>query len=496
MLHIDELAYWSVREIAHTIQRRELSPVEVIDVFIERIQARNPSLNAFVHFGFEDARDAARKAEEDLIAGHPTGPLHGVPVAIKDLFSSKPGWITTFGGVRALRGNVANHYSVFAERIERSGAILLGKTNSPVMGFRGTCDNYLFGPTSNPFSIKKNSGGSSGGSAAAVADGMVPLAEGTDAGGSIRIPAAWCGCYGYKPSFGLMPFVTRPNAFLADTPFLFEGPITRTVDDAVLALSVLSGYDSRDPFSIQQKVNFRENLYCRDLNGWKIAYSPNLDVFPVETEVRERVGEAVKAFETAGALIDEVKLNIRYSQSDLSNLWCRLLMPAYLSIHRQMQESGLDLLVDHREDFPPQYVDWIDRHADMTVLDLYKDQEARTVVYDCVDAVFKDYDLLITPTVACQPVDNAVDGNTLGPSSINGETIDQLIGWCLTYIFNFTGHPAASVPIGLSKDKLPVGMQIVGRRHGDNDVLVASAVFEQLRPWQEDYKLCAQRVID
>ena len=171
-------------------------------------------------------------------------------------------------------------------------------------------------------------------------------------------------------------------------------------------------------------------------------------------------------------------------------------MPAYLSIHRQMTEGGLDLLIKHSEDFPPQYIDWINRHSGMTVLDLYKDQEVRTSIYDCVDAVFKDYDLIITPTVACQPVHNSVDGNTLGPSSINGETIDQLIGWCLTYVFNFTGHPAASVPIGLSKDKLPIGMQIVGRRDRDEDVLIASAAFEQMRPWKDSYKLCDQRVID
>ena len=496
MIHVDDLAYLSARDIADRIRQKELSPVEVLEFFIERIQTRNPSLNAFVYYGFEDARNAAQKAESDVIENRPIGPLHGVPVAIKDLFSSKPGWITTFGGVRALRDNVVNDYSVFSQRIERGGAILLGKTNSPTMGFRGTCDNYLFGPTSNPFSIERNSGGSSGGSAAAVADGMVPLAEGTDAGGSIRIPAAWCGCYGYKPSFGLMPFVARPNAFLADTPFLFEGPITRTVDDAVLALSVLSGYDSRDPFSIRREVEFTKNLCSQSLDGWKIAYSPNLDVFPVETEIRERVGQAVRDFENAGAVVDEVKLEIQYSQQELSDLWCRLLMPAYLSIHRQMKEGGLDLLIKHSEDFPPQYIDWINRHSGMTVLDLYKDQEVRTSIYDCVDAVFKDYDLIITPTVACQPVHNSVDGNTLGPSSINGEKIDQLIGWCLTYVFNFTGHPAASVPIGLSRDGLPLGMQIVGRRDRDEDVLIASAAFEQMRPWKDSYKLCDQRVID
>jgi amidase len=169
--------------------------------------------------------------------------LHGVPTAIKDLFDFQPGWPATFGGIRALKDLTLDISCPFAERIQRAGAIVLGKTNSPIMGFRGTCDNYLFGPSRNPFAPAKNTGGSSGGSAAAVADGLLPLAEGTDGGGSIRIPASWCGVYGYKASFGRIPYVNRPNAFAGINPFLFEGPITRTVGDAALALDALAGYD-------------------------------------------------------------------------------------------------------------------------------------------------------------------------------------------------------------------------------------------------------------
>jgi amidase/aspartyl-tRNA(Asn)/glutamyl-tRNA(Gln) amidotransferase subunit A len=159
---------------------------------------------------------------------------------MKDLFDYKPGWPTTFGGVRALKDFVPDYYCVFAERIERAGAILVGKTNSPVMGFRGVCDNPLFGPSCNPFDLTKNTGGSSGGSAAAVADGLVPFAEGTDGGGSIRIPAAWCGVYGFKGSFGRVPVVIGRNAFWGATPFVAEGPIARTVADAALVLTAAS----------------------------------------------------------------------------------------------------------------------------------------------------------------------------------------------------------------------------------------------------------------
>ncbi|HEU4746904.1 MAG TPA: amidase, partial [Gemmatimonadaceae bacterium] len=214
MALINELAYLPAYELAARIRRRDLSPVEVIEAFIARVEARNPSLNALVYLGFDDARREAQLAEDAVMRGADLGPLHGVPAAIKDLFDFKPGWPATLGGIRALEHNVVNAYCAFAERIERrGGAIFLGKTNSSLMGFRGTCDNYLFGPSRNPFNLAKNTGGSSGGSAAAVADGLLPLAEGSDAGGSIRIPASWCGVYGYKASFGRVPFLASPNAF-------------------------------------------------------------------------------------------------------------------------------------------------------------------------------------------------------------------------------------------------------------------------------------------
>src|SRR5262249_35025882 len=160
-------------------------------------------------------------AEQAVMNRRQLGPLHGVPTAMKDCFDFKPGWPTTYGGVKAVQDRVVDSYCTYADRIERAGALLLGKTNSPARGFRGSCDTYLFGPTHNPFDLSKNSGGSSGGSAAAVADGLVAIAEGTDGGGSIRIPASWCGVYGFKASFGRVPMVSRPNAFSTNTPFLF-----------------------------------------------------------------------------------------------------------------------------------------------------------------------------------------------------------------------------------------------------------------------------------
>ena len=214
-----EICYKSLSSIVDMIRKLEISPVEVMEAFISRITTRNPTLNAFVYEDFDRAYDESKKSEKELTSGKLIGPLHGIPVAIKDLMSSKPGTIMTMGGIRALKNNVSNHRCLFTERIEKAGGIIIGKTNSPIMGFRGTCDNYLFGPTKNPYCLDKNSGGSSGGAAAAVADGMLPMAEGTDAGGSIRIPASWCGVYGYKASYGRVPNINRPNAFSSNTPF-------------------------------------------------------------------------------------------------------------------------------------------------------------------------------------------------------------------------------------------------------------------------------------
>jgi amidase/aspartyl-tRNA(Asn)/glutamyl-tRNA(Gln) amidotransferase subunit A len=485
----DELAYMDATELALRIRRRDLSPVEVVDAFIARIEVRNPSLNALVFYGFEDARREAKAAERALMSGEALGPLHGVPCALKDLFHFKPGWKSSFGGVRALKDFTPDFYCAFAERIEKSGAILLGKTNSPVMGFRGACDNYLFGPSRNPFRPSRNTGGSSGGSAGAVADGMLPLAEGTDGGGSIRIPASWCGVYGYKASFGRVPFYPRPNAFGGDAPFLFEGPITRTVGDAALALTALSGYDPRDPTAWTRRSTSPPLRVALSAAGR--SPTARISTFFRSTEA-EVVANAVRAFEEAGAHVEEVKVGIERPQRELSDLWCRLIMPLNVQTFEVFKQNGLDLLRDHRDDFPPEYLRWVEEGYRMSALDFFRDQEVRTEVYDAIQGVLNCHDLLITPTLACTAVENAKDGNTMGPAEVEGEAVDRLIGWCLTYLINFTGHPAASIPAGMA-DGLPVGMQIIGRRYADADVLAASAAFERLRPWHDHYRTCAQR---
>lgn len=489
---MSKLDYGTVKELAALIRSHELSPVELMEYTISQIEARNEDTNAFVFLDFEGAMEQAKEAERMVMDGEELGPLHGIPTAMKDLFDFKPGWPSTFGGIPALKDNVAQFYCMYAERIERAGAILVGKTNSPVMGFRGACDNSLFGPTKNPFDLSKNSGGSSGGSAAAVADGLVPIAEGTDGGGSTRIPASWCGVYGYQASAGRVPTVIRPNGFGGVDPFLYEGPITRTVEDAAIAMTALAGYHPGDPYSLTDEVDYIGAL-DRSVKGWKIAFSPDFDVYPVDDKVKEVVSLAVQLFEDAGAHVEEVTFGIEQDQKELSDLWSRMIMSASIGAFEGFKEQGIDLLKNHRDELPDKFVYWMAHVYKMTTVDMIRDQAMRTEIFDRMQQVFENYDLIVTPTLACLPVDNATNGDTQGPTLINGIEVDPLIGWCMTYFTNFTGHPAASVPAGLADDKYPVGMQIIGRRHADADVFTASRVFERLQPWHYMYELCQTR---
>jgi amidase/aspartyl-tRNA(Asn)/glutamyl-tRNA(Gln) amidotransferase subunit A len=274
-----------------------------------------------------------------------------------------------------------------------------------------------------------------------------------------------------------VPAVFRPNAFLGTEPFVFEGLVTRTVADAALGLTALAGHDPRDPYSARDEVDFAAALE-RGVAGLRIAYSPDLDVFPVDRRVSAVVGDAVRAFEEAGAHVEQVRVGLERDQRELSDLWCRLIMPMNVETIEGLRAQGRDV----RDELPPEYVRWLDVGYGLTARDVARDQIMRTEVLDALLGVFAGYDLLVHPTVACLAVPNADDGNTVGPSEVEGVAVDPLIGWCLTYIANMTGHPAASIPAG-TVDGLPVGMQITGRAGADGDVIAASAVFERLRPW-------------
>jgi len=490
----NDLAWLSATELTQLIRARKLSPVELMQATIARIEARNPSLNALVFTDFDHAMAAARTAEDALVAGRELGPLHGLPTAIKDLFDFKPGWPATWGGIRALKDWRPDLECPFLERIEAAGAIVVGKGNSPTMGFRGVTDNYLFGPTKNPFDPSRNPGGSSGGCAAAVADGLLAMAEGTDGGGSIRIPASWCGIYGFKASWGRIHLNSRPDAFSPANCFIHEGPLTRTVADAALAMSVLAGPDARDPYSLPDTVDFVGAL-GQSIAGKRIAWTPDFGIFPVEPAIVRTCEEALQAFRDAGAIVEPVDFAIRHHHRELADLWCKLIMPLSVGALETMKAAGVDLLGEHRADLPPEFTHWVERSAAMTIKEFTACQMVRTEINDAIQTILDRYDLIASPTLAALPVENGSDGNTLGPAAINGQPVERLIGWCMTYLYNFSGHPAASLPAGLTQG-LPVGLQIAGRRWADADVIAASAAFERVRPWAESYRICEGRALN
>jgi amidase/aspartyl-tRNA(Asn)/glutamyl-tRNA(Gln) amidotransferase subunit A len=490
-----ELAWMSAGDLAREIRERRLSAVELMEATIARIEARDPSLQAFTFRAFDEARRAAAAADAALAAGEEVGPLHGVPTAIKDLFDFKPGWPATMGGIRRLHDHSLDFTCVWAERMEAAGAIVVGKTNSPIMGFRATCDNPLFGPSRNPFDVERNTGGSSGGAGAAVADGLLSFAEGTDGGGSVRIPASACNLFGFKQSWGRVPTINRPNAFSLMNPFCFEGVLTRTVADAALWLTLISGPDPRDPLCFpfdDDPIGALE----RPLRGTRIAWAPTLGGFAVEPEVLAVCAEAVAALAEAGAEIEEVDIAWPASQRELSDLWCRLITPLNLEGLALLKEAGHDLLGEHREELPPQYLRWMDQGLTATAPEISRDQALRTACFDAIQAVFAGHDLLVSPVLgALPPVNAPVKGETFGPSEVAGVAVDESIGWTLTFPFNYSGHPAASVPAGLAHERLPVGLQVVGPLRGDADVLAACAALERIRPWQDAYALCEARPI-
>lgn len=484
----------SARETARLVASRQLSPVETVTAAIERIGRRNPSLNAVVFTDFDGALARARALEARIMRGDPVGRMAGVPTLMKDLFDFRSGWPTSFGGIPALKDYVPDHWSTYPRRVEAEDAILLGKTNSPVLGFCGATDNPLFGPTGNPFDITRNSGGSSGGSTAAVADGMVPVAGATDGGGSIRIPSSWSGTAGFQPSAGRVPIIMRPNAFGRAPLYVYEGPVARTVSDLALAMNALAGHDPLDPFSSLEAVDFDRALET-SIKGKRIGFTRDFGIFPVEPRVASVVTDAVRAFEDAGAIVEDIDIKLPYDHKQLSDLWCRLICITSHAFLEGLKATGLDLLRDHRAQFPEQLVDFLEQIDALSAKEFLADQIMRTGVYDTLNSTLAQYDLIVSPTTAALPTKNLSNGLTTGPQQVNGVAVDPRIGWCMTYMTNMTGHPAASLPAGLA-DGLPVGLQIIGRHHADLDVMAACAAFERSRPWQHIYATPAARSLD
>lgn len=368
--------------------------------------------------------------------------------------------------------------------LERAGAIVLGKTNTPEFGYKGTTDNRLFGPTSTPFAPGRNSGGSSGGSAAAVAAGLCPLGQGSDGGGSIRIPAAMCGVVGFKATFGLVASAARPDGFSIHTPYAHTGPLARTVEDAALMLQAMVGFHPRDPLCLPDLPVDLVAATRAPVAGLRVAYSQDFGGFPVETQVREQVEQAVLALAACGMTVEPVTVSLGRPHQELAAMWTRTSAVRAAEGAESFRRQGVDLFVEHAGELDPEYLRKITLGRGIGAVAYRLDDVLRTEVYDALQDVLDAYDLLVTPTLAVAGVENAGDGTTRGPSMVAGQQVDPHIGWCLTYPVNFTGNPAVSVPAGLTRDGLPVGLQMIGRRFEDGRVLAAASALERVRPWR------------
>ncbi len=482
---MNEFGDVSAVDLARQIRRGKLSPVEVMDECLAAIQAKDAAINAFVTVCDESARAAAQDAEAAVEAGDPLGPLHGVPIAIKDLENVKDVRVTF--GSKPLADTVAEDNEPFVHRLREAGAIIVGKTNTPEFGHKGTTDNLVTGPTSTPFAPGRNAGGSSGGSAAAVAAGMVPIAQGSDGGGSIRIPSAWCGVFGMKPTYRRIERRSRPDAF-SHTPFSQLGPHARTVEDAAVLLDVMANVGPTDPLVAPDDGTDYLAATRRGIEGLDVAYSPDLDVFPIDERVRTVVDEAVGAFESAGASVEEIEIGLELSREELCATWLAGFEVHYADLANHLHEAeGVDYTGADRDETSPDFAELIERGRDYGAAEYKGYDTPRTNFFETIQAVLADYDVLVAPTLAVPPVENSDDGTTVGPTEVNGESVNPLIGWCLTYPFNLTGHPVANVPAGLDDGGLPVGMQVVGRRWHDDTVLAAAAAVERTRPWDHLY---------
>ncbi len=461
-----EICHMSALTIAEAIKTKKLSPVEVMDAILQRIELINPRVNAYCTVVAESARTEARQAEDKVMRGEKLGPLHGVPVSIKDLVFTKG--IRTTGGTLMYDNFIPGQDAIVVERLKAAGAIIVGKTNTPQSGWVAITDNFIFGPTLNPWDTGRTPGGSSGGAASAVASCMGPLAIGSDGGGSIRIPSSFCGVFGLKPSFGRVP---QGPGF----PGLWEGlsvtgPITRTVPDAALMMEVIAGRDDRDHFSLPDTgLNYLSSL-GGDLSGLKVAWSKNLGYAIVDPQVLKATEAAVQTFATLGCTVETADPQADSPQQSFS------------TVTAASMAAGLaDKLHQWRDRFEPALVTFIERNKNISATDYINARIANLKYRDKIQSFFEEYDLLLTPTLAVP----AFEVGIYGPREIAGERIAP-IGWMpFTYPFNITGQPAASVPCGWTDDGLPVGLQIVGRRFDDTTVLKAAAAFEQASPWAD-----------
>ncbi len=461
-----DLCFTPAIELVRLFRARKVSPLEVMHAVLARIDRVNPAVNAYVTVAREAALRAARSATNALKRGAKLPLLHGVPVSIKDL--TPTAGIRTTWGSKIFEQHVPDEDALIVQRLKSAGAIVVGKTNTPEFGAGANTFNAVFGATRNPWNLALTCGGSSGGASVALATGMGPIAQGSDLGGSLRIPAAFCGVVGFRTTPGLIPVYPRE---LAWDSLSVTGPMARTVADTALMLAVVAGPDDKAPLSYDVNTrDYLKALKAPSVKGWRVAWTPDLNgLVPVDGEVAKVAEGALTVFRSLGSKIEAA-------------------CPDFTEVNDiVLATRGLSMVAHHAEKLP-QWKDqmqrglvWnIEQGLRLTPQDIGRGEKLRTKLWHRVRAFMEKRDLLILPTVAVPPfpVEQPY------PIAINGKVMENYTQWFfLTYGVTVTGLPAISIPCGFTQSGLPVGLQIVGRRRQEAAVLRAAAAFEAAVPW-------------
>lgn len=471
MVPNEALAFASATELLNLISTKRVSPVELTELFFSRIDRLDSALNSFLQLDQVQAMATARVAEAAVVRGDTLGPLHGLPIAIKDTQMTS-GILTTQGSL-VFKDRIPSKDSAVVERIRAAGAIVLGKTNTPELGFVGTCQNRLGPDGANPWNTNYTPGGSSGGAAAALAAYLCPLATGSDGGGSIRIPANFCGVYGIKPTQGRVSAYTGSYSDPMPNIFSQNGPLSRSVSDSALLLQVLAGHDPRDPTSMREVPPDFVAASNMSVKGLRIAWSPDFGFANVDPEVAEVTSRAAHVFQELGCDIEEPDLALDPPYDTYGSL---MTADSYAKYGKYLES--------HREQLTEFARFFMDHGAKVTATDYAKCLGLIDHLKSKMADLFRQYDLLLSPT-ACFPA----FPNSKYPGEVSGNSAfpDQYFNGAFTMPINAIGHTAATVPAGFSSNGLPIGLQIVGRRGGEATVLAASAAFEQAKPWIQNH---------
>ena len=455
-----EICDLSAVELVERIRSKDLSAQEVMQAHLSRIERINPAVNAIVTLLPEQALAQAKAADEALANGTAPGPLHGLPIAHKDLVFTK--------GIRTTRGSpifkdfVPTEDALIVERLKNAGAITIGKTNTPEFGAGSQTFNDVFGETLNPYDTSKTCGGSSGGAAVALACGMLPIADGSDMGGSLRNPASFCNVVGLRPSPGRVPSWPKFNGW--DT-FAVEGPMARTVGDAALMVSAMAGPDPRSPLAIAEPGDLFSRPLERDFKHTRIAWSRNLGSLPVHPEVTAVIEKQRAVFENLGCVVD----NCEPDFTDADDIFKVLRAWAF-------ELTFSELLDAHQHQMKDTVIWNIQEGSKLSGPQIGMIQRKRTELYQRVRAFMQTYEFIILPVSQVPPFD--IKQRYI--SEIDDVKMETYIDWMKScYYITTIGHPAISVPCGFTPEGLPVGVQIVGRHQDDFGVLQLAYAFEQ-----------------